>query len=53
VLHLEDIFVLCCYSEAGISDLLSDQKYLQSFEMWCWRRMDISWINQVRSEEVL
>jgi hypothetical protein len=20
----------------------ADQKYLESFEMWCWRRMDIS-----------
>jgi len=21
----------------------ADQKYLESFEMWCWRRMEISW----------
>jgi hypothetical protein len=20
-----------------------DQKYLESFEMWCWRSMEISW----------
>jgi hypothetical protein len=31
-----------------------DQKYLESFEMWCWRRMEkISWIDRVRNEEVL
>ena len=31
-----------------------DQKYLQSFEMWCWRRMEkISWTDRVRNEEVL
>ena len=32
----------------------ADQKYLESFEMWCWRRMEkISWTNNVRNEEVL
>jgi len=32
----------------------ADQKYLQSFEMWCWRRMEkISWTDHVRNEEVL
>jgi hypothetical protein len=31
-----------------------DQKYLESFEVWCWRRMEkISWIDVVRNEEVL
>jgi hypothetical protein len=31
-----------------------DQKQLESFEMWCWRRMEnISWIDHVRNEEVL
>jgi replicative superfamily II helicase len=30
-----------------------DQKYLETFEMWCWRRMEISWIDRVRNEEVL
>ena len=31
-----------------------DKKYLESFEMWCWRRMDkISWTDYVRNEEVL
>jgi hypothetical protein len=31
-----------------------DQKHLQSFEMWCWRRMGkINWTHRVRNEEVL
>jgi hypothetical protein len=31
-----------------------DQKYLESFDMWCWRRMEkISWTDRVRNEEVL
>ena len=32
----------------------ADKKYLESFEMWCWRRMEkISWTDHVRNEEVL
>jgi hypothetical protein len=27
-----------------------DQKYLESFEMWCWRRMEISWTDHVKNE---
>jgi hypothetical protein len=31
-----------------------DQKYMNSFETWCWRRMGkISWIDHVKNEEVL
>ena len=31
-----------------------DKKQLESFEMWCWRRMEkISWTDHVRNEEVL
>jgi len=31
-----------------------DQKQLESFEMWCWRRKEkISWTDHVRNEEVL
>jgi len=30
------------------------RKHLESFEMWCWRRMGkISWTDHVRNEEVL
>ena len=32
----------------------ADQKYLESSEMWCWRRMEkISWTDHVRNEELL
>jgi hypothetical protein len=31
-----------------------DKKYLDSFEMWCWRRMEKITLNvRVRNEEVL
>jgi hypothetical protein len=31
----------------------ADQKYLESFEMWCWRRMErISWTDRARNEEL-
>ena len=31
----------------------TDQKRLESFEMWCWRRMEISQTEHVKNEEVL
>jgi len=32
----------------------ADQKYLVSFAMWCWRRMEkISWTNHVRNKVLL
>jgi hypothetical protein len=31
-----------------------DQKYLESFEMWCWRRMEKNILtDRMRKEEVL
>jgi len=31
-----------------------NQKLLERFEVWCWRRMEkISWTDRVRNEEVL
>jgi hypothetical protein len=30
-----------------------DQKYLESFEVWCWRRMENIWTDHGRNEEVL
>ena len=31
-----------------------DQKHLDSFEMWCWRRMKkTSWTDHVRNEDIL
>jgi hypothetical protein len=32
----------------------ADQKQLESFEMWCWRRMEkVGWEDRVRNEDVL
>ena len=32
----------------------ADQKYMESFEIWCWRRIEkIIWADHVRNEEVL
>jgi len=37
-----------------IPNYIVDQKHLESFEMWCWRRMEkISWTDHVRNEDVL
>ena len=34
--------------------IIVDQKHLESFEMWCWKRMEkISWTDHVRNEDVL
>ena len=31
-----------------------DEKYLESFEIWCWRRLEeISWTDHVRNEKIL
>jgi hypothetical protein len=31
-----------------------DQKYLEGFKIYCWRRMEqIIWVDRVRNEEVL
>jgi hypothetical protein len=31
-----------------------DQKQMESFKMWCWKRMEkISWTDHVRNEKVL
>jgi len=31
-----------------------DQKHLESFEIWCWRRMKkVSWTDHVRNEDIL
>ena len=44
--HLEQSFVWCWNVDTSV-----DQKYLESFEMWCCRRMEkISWTNCVRKE---
>jgi hypothetical protein len=30
-----------------------DQKYLESFELWYWGSMEVTWTNCVRNEEIL
>ena len=54
VLRVDHVEKLWYFS--GISDQRSAlfQKHLESFEMWCWRRMEkISWTDHVRNEDVL
>jgi len=36
-----------------ISELKIDEKSTASFEMWCWRRLEISWTDRFTNEEVL
>ena len=50
VLHLEHNTVWCW----NLTLWKVDQKYMESFEMWYWRRMEkISWTDSVRNEEVI
>jgi hypothetical protein len=45
--------IALCGAETGML-LAVDQKHLESFETWCWRRMlKIIWTDHVRNEEVL
>ena len=59
-LELRKKLVKCCiwstplYGAETWTVRTVDQKQLESFEMWCWRRMEkISWTEHVRNEEVL
>jgi hypothetical protein len=48
------IWSIALYGAEGWILRAADQKHLESFEMWCWRRMEkISWTEHVRNEEVL
>ena len=48
------IYSMALYGAETWTLRAADQKYLESFEMWCWRRMEkISWTDHVRNEEVL
>ena len=50
MLHLEHSFI----GAETLTLRTLDQKHLESFEMWCWRRMaKISCTDHVRNEEVL
>jgi hypothetical protein len=48
------IWIIALYGAATRTLRAVGQKHLESFEMWCWRRMEkISWTNHVRNEEVI
>ena len=48
------IWSIASYGAETWTLLIVDQKHLESFEMWFWRRMEkISWTDHVRSQEVL
>jgi hypothetical protein len=48
------IFSISLYGAETWTLRAVDQKNLESFEMWCWKRMKkISWTDHVRNEEVL
>jgi hypothetical protein len=47
------IWTIALYGAESWTLRATDQKYVASFEMWCWRRMEISWTEHVRNEEVL
>jgi hypothetical protein len=59
-LELRKKLVKCCvwsialYGAETWTLRAAHQKHLESFEMWCWRRMEkISWTDHVRNEDVL
>jgi len=48
------VWSMVLYSAETWTPRATDQKRLESFEMWCWGRMEkISWTDHVRNEEVL
>ena len=47
------IWSMALYGAETWTPRAADQKHLESFEMWCWRRMEISWTDHVRNEAML
>ena len=47
------VWSMAVYGAESSALRATDQKRMESFEMWCWRRMEISWTDHVRNEEVL
>ena len=48
------ILTIALYGAETLTLGTVDQKHLESFEIWSWRRMKkISWIDHVRNEDVL
>jgi hypothetical protein len=59
-LNLRNVLVKCYiwgmafYGAENYTLRQVDQKYLERFEMWCWRRMEkMDWTDRVRNEVVL
>jgi hypothetical protein len=51
--YIWNIHIVLCGAATGTLQKV-DEKYLESFEMWCWRRMEkVSWTEHVNNEEVL
>jgi len=49
-----NIWSIAVYGAGNWTLRAVDQKHLESFEMWWWRRMEkINWTDRVRNEEVL
>jgi len=49
-----DIWSIALYGAETWTLRAVDQKELEGFEMWCWRRMEkIIWTDHVRNEDVL
>jgi len=48
------VWIIALYGDETWTLRAVDKKHLESFEMWCCRRMEkISWTDHVRNEEVL
>ena len=46
------IWSMAYYSAQTWTLRAADKKYLESFEMWCWRRMEqISWTDHVKMKK--
>jgi hypothetical protein len=41
------IWSMALYGDETSMLRAADQKHLESFEMWCWRRMEIIWTDHV------
>ena len=48
------ILIIAFYGAETFTLRKIDEKCMERFEMWCWRRMEkIDYTNRVKSEEVL
>jgi hypothetical protein len=48
------IWIIALYDAETWTLPAVDQKHLESFNMWCWRRMEkLTWTDHMRNEEVL